>query len=70
MRGPVRISAAGDIGLHGSIGEGIIKHGPGYPFELVGENLSSADVLIGNLEIPFAGSGSKPVREDISPSFR
>lgn len=70
MKDTLHISAVGDIGFHGRAGEDIASHGPRYPFEKITSVLSKADIVIGNLEIPFVPEGAQPVRRDISAGFR
>jgi len=50
---PIRLLAVGDIALNDAYGDLIEVSGPGYPFERLSSRLSSADVLIGNLEGPL-----------------
>ncbi len=70
MKESLHICATGDIGFHGRAGEDIAAHGAQYPFEKISGSLSRADIVIGNLEIPFVPEGARPERRDISPEFR
>ena len=70
MSGKVIFSAVGDIGLHGRAGEEIVARGPGWAFAPAAGILGRADILFGNLEIPFSGPEARPARRDISSGFR
>lgn len=58
--GGVSINAIGDIGLSGNIAKGIEKNGTRFPFEKCASVLGNADIVFGNLELPFSsGDDSK-----------
>lgn len=52
----ITVNAVGDIGLMGKIGESIKANGPLHPFALTADRLKTADIVFGNLEIPFCSS--------------
>ncbi|MGH7856212.1 MAG: CapA family protein [Candidatus Binatia bacterium] len=51
----LRLHAAGDIGIVGRLADGLSERPPDFPFEAVRPRLAEADVVFGNLEIPFSG---------------
>jgi len=59
----VTLVAAGDVMLGRSIGDGVRRFGPLYPFEHVGDVLRGADVAFVNLEAPLS-DGGQPANKD------
>ncbi len=54
-RNIVLLHAVGDIGIVGRLADGLSGRPPLFPFHGVAERLAAADILFGNLEIPFSG---------------
>lgn len=48
------IAAVGDIGLIGDVRKNIIRYGNEFPFTDVKDSLNSANLVFGNLEMPFS----------------
>ncbi|HLZ59768.1 MAG TPA: CapA family protein, partial [Ktedonosporobacter sp.] len=63
---PHSLIAAGDIMLGGRASKAIAEHGPDYPFGAVLPLLRRAEIVLGNLEGPFA---RKALREDRNYSY-
>jgi len=55
-KGKISIHAVGDIGLMGKVGTAIVKNGNDFPFSKSADVLRDAEIVIGNLEIPFSHS--------------
>jgi len=61
-RDAIKISAVGDLGLIGKISEYMDKKGPDYPFRHVVRELNTADIVFGNLEMPFCDDATSNLR--------
>ncbi len=59
----VTLVAAGDVMLGRSIGDGVLRFGPLYPFEHVADILRGADLAFVNLEVPLT-DGGQPADKD------
>ena len=59
----VVLAAVGDVMLGRSIGEGILRYGPSYPFQFVDQTLREADIVFANLESPIS-EGGVPAEKD------
>jgi poly-gamma-glutamate synthesis protein (capsule biosynthesis protein) len=57
---PVVVAAVGDIMLARGVGRLIARHGAHYPFDLVRDRVTAADVAFANLESPI-GTGGQPL---------
>ena len=54
----VHLSAVGDVMLARALGEAVLAGDAGYPFALVEDTLSTADIAIGNLESALGDLGT------------
>ena len=56
----MKINFVGDISLNGMYTELLLKRGPNFPFEIVKEELSNADLNVANLESPLVSDPAQP----------
>jgi len=57
----VTLTAVGDIMLGGNVEALIKQHGPGYPFQCVGDILKNSDIAFANLESPLTNESNKAI---------
>ncbi len=62
----VSLTAVGDIGLIRNVRVNIIEKGSSFPFEKVEKCFHEADLVFGNLEIPF--SSEEPIDSELKSS--
>jgi len=62
----VRIKAVGDIMLGRLVGKKILLTNPDFPFCLISNELTEADITIGNLETPVCDNSYKSYKKEFS----
>ena len=62
----ITFTAVGDIMLDRGVGDKIKELGAEFPFELVGELLSEADLTLGNLESPISSLGKATKGKEVN----
>lgn len=65
----IKMLAVGDLGLIGQVSYNLKNNGITHPFVYVQDYLRDADVVFGNLEMPFSSSGSSSLKAHQSNNF-